>query len=49
MLLFCSCFDRGICSEQVCGIAVTVPSLYIRRSLLRTSDQTAKLAKMNEN
>ena len=49
MLLLRGCFGRGICSEPIRGIDATVPSLYILRSLFCTSDQSAKLAKMNEN
>lgn len=46
MLLFRACFGRGICSEPIRGIEATVPSLYVWRSLFRTSDQAAKLSRM---
>lgn len=48
MLLLRGCFGRGICFEPIRGIEATVPSLYIWRSLFRTADQAAKLAKMGE-
>ena len=48
MLLLRGCLGRGICFEPIRGIEATVPSLYIWRPLFRTSDQAAKLAKVNE-
>jgi hypothetical protein len=49
MLLLRGCFGRGICFEPIRGIEATVPSLYIWRSLFRTSDQAKKLSNMEHD